>query len=50
MKQIQESIKELNKEVKSLRVEVSKGKGVISVLLFLGSIIVSIIGYIKWNG
>ena len=51
MKQIQESIKELNKEVKSLRVEVSKGKGAISVLLlFLGSIIVSIIGYIKWNG
>ena len=39
MKQIQESIKELNKEVKSLRVEVSKGKGAISVLLFLGSII-----------
>ena len=50
MKQIQESIKELNKEVKSLRVEVSKGKGAISVLLFLGSIIVSVIGYIKWNG
>jgi len=50
MKQIQDSIKELNKEVKSLRVEVSKGKGAISVLLFLGSIIVSIIGYIKWNG
>ena len=45
MKQIQESIKELNKEVKSLRVEVSKGKGAISVLLFLGSIIAGVIGF-----
>ena len=50
MKQIQESIKELNKEVKSLRVEVSKGKGAISVLLFLGSIIVGLVGFFKWNG
>jgi len=50
MKQIQESIKELNKEVKSLRVEVSKGKGAISVLVFLGTIIVGLVGYFKWNG
>ena len=49
MKQIQESIKELNKEVKSLRVEVSKGSA-ISVLLFLGSIIAGVIGFLKWDG
>ena len=46
MKQIQESIKD-EEEVKSLRVEVSKGKGAISVLLFLGSIIAGVIGF-KW--
>ena len=51
MKHIQESIKELSKEVKSLRTEVSKGKGAISVLVFLGTIVAGIIGYfqIKWN-
>ena len=47
MKQIQDSIKELNKEVKSLRVEVSKGKGAISVLLFLGSLIAGVIGFFQ---
>ena len=47
MRQIQESIKELNKEVKSLRVEVSKGKGAVSVLLFLGSIIAGVIGFFQ---
>jgi len=50
MKQIQESIKELNKEVKSLRTEVSKGKGAISVLVFLGTLIVGLVGFFKWNG
>ena len=50
MKHIQESIKELSKEVKSLRTEVSKGKGAISVLVFLGTLIVGLIGFFKWNG
>ena len=49
MKHIQESIKELSKEVKSLRTEVSKGKGAISVLVFLGPLIVGLIGFFKWN-
>ena len=49
MKQIQDSIKELNKEVKSLRVEVSKGKGAVSVLLFLGSIIAGVIGFFQFK-
>jgi len=50
MKNIQESIKELSKEVKSLRTEVSKGKGAISVLVFLGTLIVGLVGFFKWNG
>ncbi len=49
MRQIQESIKELNKEVKSLRVEVSKGKGAISVLVFIGSIVAGIIGFFQFK-
>ena len=49
MKHIQESIKELSKEVKSLRTEVSKGKGAISVLVFLGTLIVGLVGFFKWN-
>lgn len=48
-KTIQEAIKELNKEVKSLRQEVSKGKGAISVLVFLGTIVASIIGYFQFK-
>ena len=50
MKNIQDSIKELSKEVKSLRTEVSKGKGAISVLVFLGTVIVGLVGFFKWNG
>lgn len=50
MKHIQESIKELSKEVKSLRQDVSKGKGMVQVLVFLGTIVATIIGVIKWNG
>jgi hypothetical protein len=49
-KNIQEAIKELNNEVKSLRQEVSKGKGAISVLVFLGTIIAGVIGFFKWDG
>ena len=50
MKHIQDSIKELSKDVKSLRTEVSKGKGAISVLVFLGTLIVGLVGFFKWNG
>ena len=50
MNHIQDSIKELSKEVKSLRTEVSKGKGAISVLVFLGTLIVGLVGFFKWNG
>jgi acid phosphatase family membrane protein YuiD len=49
MKSLHEAINELRKEVKSLRQDVSKGKGAISVLVFLGGIIGVILGYFNWE-
>ena len=50
MKLLHDSIKELKIEVKSLRQDVSKGKGMVQVLVFLGTIVAGAIGVIKWNG
>ena len=50
MKILHDSINELKREVKSLRTDVSKGKGMVQVLVFLGTIVATIIGVIKWNG
>ena len=49
MKQIQESIKELNKEVKNLRTDVSTGKGMVRVLVFLGTIVATVIGVFQFR-
>jgi len=49
MKLLHQSIDELKTEVKSLRQDVSKGKGAISVLVFLGGIIGVILGYFNWE-
>ena len=49
MKQIQESIKELNKEVKNLRQDVSRGKGMVQVLVFLGTVIATVIGVFQFK-
>lgn len=49
MKNIQESIKELSKEVKSLRQDVLKGKGAVAALILIGSFIAGIIGFFKIN-
>ena len=49
MKEIQNSIKELSLEVKSLRQDVLKGKGAISVLLILGSFVAGIIGFFQFS-
>lgn len=49
MKQIQESIKELKIEVKSLRQDVLKGKGAVAALILIGSSIAGIIGFFKLN-
>ena len=45
MNNILKSIEEMKKEVKDLRQDVSKGKGAISVLVFLGTVILSCIGF-----
>tara|TARA_X000001382_G_scaffold98996_1_gene73401 strand:+ start:368 stop:604 length:237 start_codon:yes stop_codon:yes gene_type:complete len=47
MKVLHESINELKREVKSLRQDVSKGKGAISVLVFLGTLVATIIGVLN---
>ena len=50
MKLLHEAIKEIKIEVKSLRQDVSKGKGAISVLIFLGTLLAGLVGFFKWNG
>ena len=50
MKLLHDSIKELKTEVKSLRQDVSKGKGAVSVLIFFATLVASVVGFIKWNG
>mgnify|MGYP001435742739 FL=1 len=49
MKALQESLKELNKEVKALRQDVSTGKGMVKVIVFLGTIIATIIGVFQFK-
>ena len=47
MQTIQNSINELKREVKSLRTDVSTGKGMVKVLVFLGTIVATIIGVLN---
>ena len=49
MKALQEAISELRKEVKSLRQDVSRGKGMVQVLVFLGTIIATVIGCLLYT-
>ena len=49
MKALNENINELRKEAKSLRQDMSKGKGAISVLIFIGGILGVILGYFNWE-
>ena len=50
MKVLNENINELKKEVKSLRTDMSKGKGAVSAFILIGSCIAGLIGYFKFNG
>ena len=50
MKVLNDNINELRKEVKSLRNDVSKGKGAISVLVFFGTLVAGVIGFFTWDG
>ena len=47
MKTLNDSINELKREVKSLIQDVSKGKGAVAVLVFIGTLIVSIVGFLN---
>ena len=49
MKTLNESINELKREVKSLRQDVSKGKGMVQVLVFLGTIVAGVIGFFQYR-
>ena len=50
MKTLFKSIEELKVEVKSLRNDVSRGKGMVSVIVFLGALVASVLGYLKLDG
>ena len=49
MKQLIKSIDELNKKVSKLSDDVSTGKGMVKVLVFLGTIAAAFIGYINFK-
>ena len=49
MKALQASISELNKEVKALRADVSTGKGMVKVIVFLGTIIATVMGVFQFK-
>ena len=49
MKALLVSISELNKEVKALRTDVSRGKGMVQVIVFLGTIIATVIGVLQFK-
>ena len=49
MENILKSIEEMKKEIKSLRQDVSMGKGGLKVILAIGTIIVGIIGFFQFK-
>ena len=49
MNNILKSIEEMRKEIKSLRTDVSMGKGGLRVILAIGTLIVGIIGYFNFR-
>jgi len=51
MNNILKSIEEMKREIKSLRQDVSMGKGGLKVILAIGTLIVGVIGFFqfKWN-
>ena len=50
MKTLFKAIDEMRKDIKNLRQDMNKGKGAVSVLIFLAGIVAAIIGVFKWNG
>ena len=49
MNNILKSIEEMKKEIKSLRQDVSMGKGGLKVILTIGTLIVGILGYFNFK-
>ena len=49
MENILKSIEEMKKEIKSLRQDVSMGKGGLKVILAIGTILVGIIGFFQFK-
>jgi hypothetical protein len=47
MKLLVKSIDELNKKVSKLTEDISKGKGIVSVLVFLGTLAAGVLGYLN---
>ena len=50
MKTLFKAIDEMRKDIKNLRQDMNKGKGAVSVLIFLAGIVAAIVGIFKWNG
>ena len=50
MKTLFKAIDEMRKDIKNLRQDMNKGKGAVSVLIFLAGLIAAIVGVFKWNG
>ena len=50
MNNILKTLDEMKKEIKSLRHDVSTGKGAIGVLVFLGTLVAGVIGFFTWDG
>jgi hypothetical protein len=50
MNNILKTLEEMKREVKSLRQDVSMGKGGLKVILAIGTILVAIIGYFTFDG
>ena len=50
MENILKSIEEMKKEIKSLRQDVSMGKGGLKVILAVGTLVAGIIGYFTFDG
>lgn len=49
METLIESIKDLRKDVNELKINVAKGKGAVAVLVFLGTVIATVIGFFQYK-
>ena len=49
MKQLLDNIKEMRKEVNQLKDTVSMGKGMIRILVFLGTLVIGAIGFFQFR-